>query len=308
METNKFAYLAGYIDGDGCFYVRNYIQKPDILVFDYSIQVCSVDKYIIQYFSEQYGGVFYKRPEKRENRKESFLWTIKTKQSVKIAEKIFQHLVSKKTTCSLFLSIGKSISPNSGISVPKCIINERQTIMNQIKDQIHMIDGVTEESFKSLKFIKPSIEPSEADFAYLAGLIDAEGCFRIGQFQSKRTGRSRTYVSILEIGNTKFPIFPWLMHRFGGTVVYRKPTSRNHTPMIIWCLKSKSLHKILTKIYPFLRVKKERCEKLFELHSLTISNGGNRKSDEFKIRIAQIQKKRVEIVEDLHKLNAKGVH
>ncbi len=308
MNTYKFAYLAGYIDGDGCFYVRTYIQKPNILVFDYSIQVCSVDVGIIKYFKEEFNGVFNKRPEKREDRKESYLWTVKTKQSIKVAENILKYLISKKKTCKLFLSIGNSITPNCGIAISENVISNRQDIFTQIKEEIHMNDKVNEDLYKSAKNIKKSIEPTDANMAYLAGLIDAEGCFRIGQFQSKRVGRSRSYISVLEIGNTKFNIFPWLIERFGGTIVYRKPTSRNHNPMIIWSLKSKALHQILNKIHPFLKVKKERCEKLMQLRDTTIPNGGNRKSDEFKIRQSKIILERESIVEDLHKLNAKGRH
>ena len=259
METLKFAYTAGYIDGDGCFYVRTFIQKPkNILIFEYSIQVCSVDEDIIRYFSKEFGGTFNKRPEKRNDRKDSFLWSIKTKQSLCVAKHIFKFLISKKRSCELFLSIGNSIKPNCGISIPESVISQRQEIFDHIKQEIHMNDKINEENFKSLKNIKESIEPSEEDLAYFSGLIDAEGCFRIAQFQSKRVGRNRSYISVLEIGNTKLPIFPWIIQRFGGNVTYRAPTSRRHNAMVIWSLKSNALHQILDKIYPFLRVKKER--------------------------------------------------
>lgn len=309
METNKFAYLAGYIDGDGCFYVRTYIQKPkNILVFDYSIQVCSVEEDTIQYFSEEFGGVYSKRPEKRKDRKDSYIWTIKTKQSLIVANEIHNFLINKNKTCNLFLTLGNSIIPNCGISISKDIQYERTQIINQIKKEIHMHDKVTHEIYKSLKNIQKTIEPSNSDLAYLAGLIDAEGCFRIFNFQSKRPGRSRSYVPVLEIGNTKHCIFSWLLIRFGGSIIYREPNSRNHNPMIIWSHRSKALYPVLTKILPYLRVKKERCEKLIQLQETSIPNGGNRKSEEFKIRQSQIQAIRQQIYEDIHVLNAKGKH
>jgi hypothetical protein len=309
MNIIKFAYLAGYIDGDGCFYVRTYFQKPNnILVFDYSIQICSVDEFIIQYFTKEFGGVCSQRPEKRNDRKDSFLWTIKTKQSVVIAKEIIPFLLSKKNTCNSFIQLGDSIIPNRGISIDEIEISKRQNIIQNIKQEIHMNDKITKEIFLSLKKIKKSIEPSEEDLAYIAGLIDAEGCFRICHFQSKRPGRSRSYIPVLEIGNTKSPIFPWIINRFGGSIVYRAPTSRTHNPMIIWSLRSKALYPMLLKILPFVRVKKERCEKLIELQKTSIPNGGNRKSEDFKIRQSEIQAKRVCLVEELHKLNAKGKH
>lgn len=309
MDTLKLSYVAGYIDGDGCFYVRTYFQKPkNILVFDYSIQVCSVDEDTIKYFNKEFGGSFTERVEKRKNRKPSFLWTIKTKQSLGVASRCFEFLIIKRRSCELFLSLGDSIKPNCGVSLCENAVSERRKILERIKQEIHMHDFVDKENFKTLKTLIKGIEPSEEDLAYFSGLIDAEGCFRIGQFQSKRSNRNRSYISILEIGNTKFPIFPWLIQRFGGTVVYRNPTSRRRNPMIIWSLKSKALHQILDKIYPFLRFKKKRCEKLMELRNTGLPNGGNRKSEEFKIRQSEIQADRERIAEDLHKLNAKGRH
>jgi hypothetical protein len=309
MKTNKFAYLAGYIDGDGCFYVRTYLQKPkNILVFEYSIQICSVEKNIIQYFSETFNGVYNKRPEKRKNRKDSYLWTVKTKQSLIVAKEIFNFLINKKKICDLFITLGTSIKPNYGISISEKIKFQRNEIINQIKKEIHMNDKVTYEIFKSLKKVEKNIEPSNEDMAYLAGLIDSEGCFRICQFQSKRPGRNISYIPVLEIGNTKHSIFNWLLIRFGGSIVYRAPNSKNHNPMIIWSQRSKALYPILTKILPYLRVKKERCEKLIELQETSIPNGGNRKSEEFKIRQFQIQFIRKKISDEIHKLNSKGKH
>lgn len=309
MDTHKFAYLAGYIDGDGCFYIRTYFQKPkNVLVFDYSIQIASVDENTIQYFSETFGGVYHKRPEKRIDRRQSFLWTIKTKQSILVAQNIFDYLVSKKKTCGLFINLGNSIVPNFGISIPVETISKRFDIYNQIKKEIHMNDRVTKEIYLSLKKVEQYIEPSNSDLAYLAGLIDAEGCFRVCHFQSKRDGRSRSYIPVLEIGNTKHVIFKWLMDRFGGNLVFRAPTSRNHNAMIIWSHRSKALYPILTKILPYLRAKKERCEKLIELQQTSMPNGGNRKSEEFKLRRDEIQSIRKRIVDEIHVLNAKGKH
>src|SRR5579872_4169232 len=131
----KFSYLSGYIDGDGCFYVRTYNQKPkNILVFDYSIQICSVDKNIIEYFSQEFGGAFSKRPEKRSNRKDSFLWVIKTKEALQIAKEIQEFLISKNEICSLFICLGSSITCNMGVKISDESIHTRNIILNEIKE------------------------------------------------------------------------------------------------------------------------------------------------------------------------------
>lgn len=306
--VNKHSYLSGYIDGDGCFYVRTYIQKPkNILVFDYSIQICSVCKDVIKYFYQEFGGTYVTRPEKRSNRKETYLWTIKTKKCLEVCKEIQEFLISKNETCSLVICLGSSIAPNKGLKVSRDVIEKRLSLINLIKEDIHMNDLIDEEKFNCLKTLNQSIEPTQEDYAYFAGLTDAEGCFRIQHWKDKRKGRGKNYVITFEIGNTKYPIFPWIIRRFGGNIVYRKPTKKQFNPMVIWSLRSKALYPLLEKIYPFLRVKKERCKKLMEFHEIKIPSG-DRNSEEFRNKALEIQSQREFLLEEFHVLNAKGRH
>ena len=84
-----------------------------------------------------------------------------------------------------------------------------------------MSDWVTKEKVNSLKKIGQHIEPTEDDYAYIAGIIDSEGCFRIKKWKPKDKP-NYVYAINLEIGNKRFPIFPWLTERFGGNTVFFK--------------------------------------------------------------------------------------
>jgi len=308
VMEHKFAYLSGYIDGDGCFYVRTYTQKPNnILVYEYSIQICSVDRNIIEYFSQEFGGSFSKRPEKRSDRKDSFLWTIKTKQALLIANEIQHFIISKKTSCLLFISLALSIIPNKGISISSIELSTRDNLIKKIKEDIHMSDLITEEKFNEVKRLHKCIDPSEADFAYFAGLTDAEGCFRIQHWTDKRENRGKNYVVAFEIGNTKYSIFPWIVSRFGGSVRFRKATKKGKA-MIIWELRSQSLVPLLEKLHPFLRVKKERCNKLIEFYKTKLPSSLGRNTPEFKRRFIDVQERRELLLEEFRMLNAKGKH
>lgn len=307
--TNKFAYLAGYIDGDGCFYVRSYLQKPkNILAYDYSIQICSVCKEIIEYFTQEFGGSFVTRPEKRQDRKPSYLWTVKTKKSLPIAVEIQEFLNSKNEICSLFICLASSIVPSKGVKIFDDVLNRRNFLMNLIKQEIHMNDLIDEEKFNCLKTISKTIDPTPEDFAYLAGLTDSEGCFRIQHWKDKRKGRRKNFVIAFEIGNTKYSIFPWILRRFGGCIIFRKPTKKQFNPMVIWSVRSKALYPLLEKIHPFLRVKKEKCKKLMEFHEIKIPHSIGRKSEEFRKMSSEIELKREQLLEEFHILNAKGRH
>lgn len=308
----NIAYLAGYTDGDGCISCRIYIQKPKMIkVYESSIQICSVNEDICNFFKCEFYGAVHKRPEKRTDRKDSWVWYVKGNNCLNILVQIEPFLILKRKTSLLLRSLinqinsfhssrGKSISEESHFI--------RESIVNQIKQEIHMNDIVDEDKFNTLKVIKKSIVPSRNDLAYLAGLIDSEGCFRIKSWQPKREGRNRSYVISLEIGNTKFSIFPWLMERFGGNVVFKKSTNQRHRPVILWSLSSDALFQFLNDISPYLRIKKERCEKLSQFHQTGFTVGGERKSDEYKKRITEVLTTREKLFEEFQVLNKKGKH
>ena len=169
-----------------------------------------------------------------------------------------------------------------------------------------MRDFVTEELINKIKSTKPSIIPTDQDFAYLAGLIEAEGTFRIKSWKPSDKP-NKVYNTSLEIGNTRYPIFPWLMDRFGGNISFVH-IKRNKRAVAIWSLQSKSLLIILNRIYVFLRTRKKQvCEQLIEFNKTIIPNGGDRHSNAFKERMEAVISKRELIVEEVHKLNKKGV-
>ena len=309
MNELEFAYLAGYIDGDGCFCVGTAIQKPKgILVFEYSIQISSTDKQILNHFTNIFGGFINFRRDKRIDRRECHVWTGKTKSAHLVCHKTERILVHKTTQRNRMYLLGNMIKPSRGFVIDQVTLNIRHELIRQIKQEIHMTNLITEKDFRKMKKVKKTFDPSEENLAYLAGLIDAEGCLRITSHDVNRTGRSRSYVATLEIGNTRLPIFQWLLERFGGTITYRAPTNRNHNPMIIWSLRSRKLYNLLFKIQKYLRVKKERCEKLLELEKTTLKIGGNRKTGQYRCHVEQILSKRESIFQELKLLNAKGKH
>lgn len=308
----KNAYLAGYTDGDGSIFCRIYIQKPKLIrVYESSLQICSVDENICYFFKDNFTGSVHKRPEKRENRRPTWLWYVKGKNCLNALKNIEPFLIMKKKSSQLCCLLIENISNSFSYRNQK-ITQEthqiRESLIEQIKKEIHMNDKVDEEKFISFKKLSQSKNPTKADFAYFAGLIDAEGCFRIQHWKSKRAGRNESWAISLEIGNTKSTIFPWLIEHFGGTITYRKATTQRHNPMIIWSLRSDSLFKILNDVYPFLHVKKQRCEKLGQFHKTGLLVGGDRKSEKFHIQIMDILKTRKSLFDEFQILNAKGKH
>lgn len=167
-----------------------------------------------------------------------------------------------------------------------------------------MANLITREDIENAKKESLTITPSETDWPYLAGLIDSEGCFRIRKWKPKNRP-NYVYNIELEIGNTKLPILPWLIKRFGGTISFieAKPKRR---AIGRWSLSAAKLYEILPKIKPFLRSKKEVCDKLIEFQETILPNGGDRHSELFRALFEKRQEVREKIIKEVHQLNHKG--
>lgn len=302
----NFAYCAGYLDGDGCFYVGTFQQNPqNITVYEHSIQVLSIKRGVLDKFCLEFGGAV-RTKEQRIGHKVPYTWAIKGEKASNLAASISDMLVDKKIACELFIKFASTIVPNCGQKVGDAIIQQRKTFIDQIKEDRHMHNFVTKEAIESLNDRKNTVDPIPRDYAYLAGLIDSEGCFRVKHWLPKNKP-NHVYAISLEIGNTKFPILPWLIERFGGNISFipEKPGKR---AVGIWNLSAKSLYEILPRIYPFLTNKKDVCQKLMEFQQTIIPNGGDRHSELFHALFTKNRAVRDRIVEEIHVLNAKGSH
>ena len=303
-NINLLLYIAGYIDGDGCFYLGKFIQKPNgIIVYEQSIQIASVKEVVLQEFKSSFGGSVRKKPSK-ERHKDAYCWTIKGKDSVNLAIQIHNYLVDKPYQCKLFIQFSKLIFRNKFRTVNANIINQRNEIIFKSREDKHMANFVTKEEIEKLKNEQFTITPSETDYPYLAGLVDSEGCFRIKKWKPKNKP-NHAYNITVEIGNTKLPIMPWLVHRFGGSVVFIKERGTKKASAT-WTLSAAALYEILPKIRPFLRSKQIVCDKLIEFQQTILPNGGDRHSELFRALFEKRIEVRERIVKEVHQFNHKG--
>lgn len=301
---NVFAYTAGYLDGDGCFYLGKTIQKPkNIIVYEYHIAVVSVKRESLEFFVKNFGGHIAEK-QRRINHKQPYCWTIKTSKSIELAKSVEPYLLDKRRACQLFIQMG-SIIKQGGIGPSQATIQFRENIIKQIREDRHMHDFVTKEKIESIKY-QETIKPIESDYSYLAGLIDSEGCFRIKRSRPKNKPNPVYHIS-LEIGNTKFQIFPWLVSRFGGTVCFIQPKRNKAKPVGLWSIHALTLSKIIPDIMPWLICKKAAAQKVMEFYDTNLSNGGDRHSEQFKKLYAETLIKREKLISELHNLNLKGL-
>jgi len=303
-RENICAYAAGYIDGDGCIYLGKTIQKPKMIaVYEYNVQVVSVKRPILDQFKSIWGGSVRKKPFK-ENHKDAFCWTIKGRISAYFIQAIQLYLVDKREQAWMLLIFSTLIHHNKFNLVEPATVNEREKLIKDIRKEKHMNNHVTKEAIEALKDKQYTVTPIETDYPYLAGLIDSEGCFRIKTWKPKNRP-NHVYNITVEIGNTKLPILPWLVERFGGSVVFI-PAKANKKASATWTLSAAALYKILPKIRPFLSNKQEVCDKLIEFQQTILPNGGDRHSELFRALFEKRREIRERIIEEVHKFNLKG--
>ena len=295
---NKFdaAYAAGYIDGDGCFFIGKSNTKNKITPkYNVSINISSVNIEVLKVFKDQFGGSIFSQKAILDHKPLHYL-TIRKQNSLNLCDLIKIYIVEKKEELSIFQQFANVQD-----------IKEKERLFLDIrlkKDSCNLVSKHHKDIFTPSK---STINPSEEDYAYLAGFIDAECCLGISKYKPKNNP-NYTYKIMLQLNNTKAPVFKWLLERFGGHINFINRISKGYgrRNQLCWRLSGNALSKILHKIHPFIKHKKPVLEKLIEFYNTTLKNGGARHTEEFRSSYAEVINKREDIVKTIHLLNLKG--
>lgn len=103
--------------------------------------------------------------------------------------------------------------------------------------------------------------------AYLAGLLDGEGCFRINRCGSKaqmerHNAKSPTYYGSLQCGMVEKAAIELLQQEFGGSVYEERV--RNRRSIWRWRLHGRAdIIACLEKLMPYLMIKKPQAEVVY---------------------------------------------
>lgn len=137
--------------------------------------------------------------------------------------------------------------------------------------------------------------------AYLAGIVDGEGCFYFGKVKQGRYGNGTQWHCHLSVTSTDECLIVWLNNLFGGNSERRyRWTSKKAfcRPIYKWAASGEMLDYICPKILPYLIIKKKQCETFIEIRK-TYANIGSKRLPE------EIVKKRTEFLVIMHNLNSR---
>lgn len=120
------------------------------------------------------------------------------------------------------------------------------------------------------------------EWAYIAGLLDGEGCIYISKNRpSKRTRTVNPFYRLyVVISNTHLGAMVWLHNQLGGSLAQQKATrtSFSSNPIWNWRLSTRQAARFLEAVLPYLRIKKEQAEVALEFYHVqkrTWTGGGH---------------------------------
>lgn len=97
------------------------------------------------------------------------------------------------------------------------------------------------------------------DAAYLAAIIDGEGCVRLNDRRETRPGASRPSVSVT-VANTYLPLMEWLTKTTGVGHIHKiKSNELAKKQGFVWQLASRSAVLVLQQVIPYMLEKRERA-------------------------------------------------
>ena len=96
-------------------------------------------------------------------------------------------------------------------------------------------------------------------YAYIAGLIDADGCIQIKR-SSVRNNVNREYSLTVLVNQVDGQAIDFLYGVFGGSVFMCVQNGLGCLPVCRWQIRGKQARKMLKKILPFLKIKRNQAE------------------------------------------------
>ncbi len=153
----------------------------------------------------------------------------------------------------------------------------------------------------------PSEAMSETDWAYLAGLIDGEGCVGV-YLRSKvhRGSRQKTsspsYKILLNIVNSHRGVLEWVLCHLGGDIQPKSAAAGNHKPAWVWRQKRVDAAQfVLRKCLPYLKIKREQAE-------LVLSFPGYQAINQWTPECADVREIKRELYRKTKMLNRRGAY
>lgn len=153
------------------------------------------------------------------------------------------------------------------------------------------------------------MELTELEKAYIAGLLDGEGCFFLHKYISSRKRPNQFQFSVgVKLNMTHKETVEWYANKVGSTLVTCKRDYRRENAKLQWRaqLGPKKGIELCKLILPFLITKKEQAKVLIEYEKTLINNHFVGRVGKFFATSPEIYQKKLELAQQLEKLNGRS--
>lgn len=237
MKDRHYAYLAGLIDGDGCFAGEKTFQKrSNCFQYNCQIEVTTKIRTTTTRLIELFGGTANKNIV---DNVVYWKWISRVNNnSITLLQNLSKYLILKKGQCNVVFEWA-SIPRYANVPEVREDIIARLKYLNQNHPQ-HLED-------------LPETTDKQA-CSYLAGLIDAEGTISIVE-----SGTS--YLPYICVYNDSLRILEWCKREFGGcNSLHKKPNHYTWRPQGT----AKDKERFLLSILPYLITKRDQASVLLK--------------------------------------------
>lgn len=233
-KEELLSYVAGYIDGDGCISAFQ-VGGDSSPRFRCIVEISSKVRHSVEYIqgllsngkiTPESDGTFRAR-----------YWY---QEAARVSSIVQPYLYLKRPQALLIVGLHSLIKGwTRQHKVTEAVFAQRRAIAVQIQS--------LNQNPRPLDSDKP--KSKRRSFAYLAGIIDAEGCVRI-----ERKGRELS--PVVHVRMKDGYVCKWIAERFGGYILDPSPSNNVYT----WGAERHVAVSCLRKIKPYLRLKQEQAE------------------------------------------------
>jgi hypothetical protein len=145
------------------------------------------------------------------------------------------------------------------------------------------------------------------ELAYVAGIVDGEGCIAIRFANPTGSMRSVSYSAVVTVGNTSRALIEYLVSLYAvGCVTYRAPTKTRRSSYL-WTIESRKAREVIAPLRPYLVVKRAQADVLMDFVDNFDSFKGARLGHKGGMRIgAEELARRRALYEQMRALNRVG--
>lgn len=150
-------------------------------------------------------------------------------------------------------------------------------------------------------------QATEVEKAYLAGLIDGEGCIGAAGLRDKRPGRGEGVMFTVFVSMCDRACIDLCLEIYGGSIRERRPSNPKHRQVFTWQAYGDLGARILRDVRPYLRLKGTQADAY--LLARTTFTGGPRKGLMGSQQPSDLNKEiRRACLSTIHLLNVRGRH